>query len=290
MRLLLVLIILMPIVASGQHGKRKPKVSVARGTLFGYYGYNRSWYSKSTIGFVGPGYEFDLKGSRATDAPIPFDPAIHLNPLKTTLAQYNVRLGYYIRNHYAISLGYDKMKYVVDNGNPVLLSGSVNPGVDPVTNWSGDYNNESVTPDAEKFMFRHSGGMNYIRMEGTRSDQWFAIGSNQQFIFSTHVGVGLGAIMTENTFRFAGLTDVNTRGLSGFAGSLHGGIRLEFFKHFFVQSNISGGYMQQTHIRTRLNEPNAFARQKFGFFQFDTNLGFLLYIRPTNDCNSCPVW
>lgn len=290
MRLLLIIIALMPLIATGQHGKRKPKNSVARGTLFGYYGYNRSWYSKSTIGFVGPGYEFDLKGSKATDDPLPFDPSIHLNPMRTTLAQYNVRFGYYIRNHFAISLGYDKMKYVFDNSNPVLLSGSINPGVDPVTNWSGDYNNESVSPTEEKFMYRNAGGMNYIRLEGTRSDQWFAIGSEQQFIFSTHLGGGLGVLMSENSFRFAGSTDINTKGMSGYGLSLHGGMRFEFFKHFFIQSNISGGFMHQTHVRTRLNEPNAYAHQKFGFFQFDTNLGFLLYIRPTNDCNSCPVW
>ncbi|MFN5148107.1 MAG: hypothetical protein ACK46O_12540 [Flavobacteriia bacterium] len=290
MRILMILMAFMPLFASGQYGKRKPKTSVARGTLYGYYGYNRSWYSKSKIGFVGPGYEFDLSGSKATDSPIPFDPSIHLNPMRTTLAQYNVRLGYYIRNHFAISLGYDKMKYVFDNSNPVLLSGTVNPGVDQETNWSGNYTNASVSPDSDKFLYRNAGGMNYIRLEGTRSDQWFAIGSEQQFIFSTHIGAGLGALMTENTFRFAGMTDINTKGLSGYALSLHGGLRFEFFKHFFIQSNISGGFMHQTHVKTRLNELNAYARQKFGFFQFDTNLGFLLYIRPTNDCNSCPVW
>lgn len=290
MRTVMILIALMPLLAMGQNGKRKPKNSVARGTLFGYYGYNRSWYSKSTINFIGPGYEFDLKGSKATDAPIPFDPAIHLNPLKTTLTQYNVRVGYNVRNHFAVSVGYDKLKYVYDNEHPVLLSGTVSPGVDPVTNWNGEYTNESVSPTSDEFMYRHSGGMSYLRLEGTRSDQWFAIGSNQQFIFSTQVGGGLGAILTENSFRFAGMTDVNTKGLSGYALSLHGGLRFEFFKHVFIQTNASGGFMHQTHVRTRFNEPNAYASQKFGYFQLDANLGFLLYIRPTNDCNSCPVW
>jgi hypothetical protein len=48
--------------------------------------------------------------------------------------------------------------------------------------------------------------------------------------------------------------------------------------------------MAQTHVGTRTNDPNAFASQKFAFMQFDTNVGFLFYIRPTNNCNTCPVW
>lgn len=286
--MLYILLCCLPLAVSAQ--KKKPKISVARGTLFGYYGYNRSIYSKSTIGFAGPGYEFDLKGCKAEDSPTKFNPAVQLNPLKTTLAQYNVRVGYYIRNHYSISLGYDKMKYVFQNDSPVLLSGKINPGVDTVSDWSGEYLNQSVTTDPTQFIYQHAGGMNYIRAEFARSDNWFAAGDKQQFIFTTNFGVGIGAILTENTFRFAGRTDYNTTGLSGYAVSGHAGARFEFFRHFFIQSNLSAGFMHQTHVKTSIADQNAFAKQKFGFGQFDTNIGFLLYVRPTNDCRSCPVW
>jgi hypothetical protein len=102
--------------------------------------------------------------------------------------------------------------------------------------------------------------------------------------------LGVGGLVSDNTFLFSGKQDQKLRSFSGFAASGHVGVRLEFFKHLFIQSNFSGGIMGQSHVRTRANDPNAFADQNFGYVQFDTNLGFLLYIRPTNNCNTCPVW
>ncbi|MFM7666857.1 MAG: hypothetical protein ACKO7D_01555, partial [Bacteroidota bacterium] len=49
-------------------GKRKkPKNSMAKGTGFVYWGYNRSAYTRSTIHFEGAGYDFSLKGVKAKD-------------------------------------------------------------------------------------------------------------------------------------------------------------------------------------------------------------------------------
>ena len=99
-----------PVLA--QHKRMKKKVSYAEGTLFGYWGYNRSGYSKSNIRFVGPGYDFTLKGSVARDNPSPFDGSVYFNPNKITIPQFNARVGYYFKDHWAISFGYDHMKYI----------------------------------------------------------------------------------------------------------------------------------------------------------------------------------
>lgn len=292
MRLLITYVLLMLLIPQGiqaQSHKLKPKVSFSKGTFFGYYGYNRSWYGNSTINFTGPGYQFSMKGAAAHDDHFSLDPGQQLNPLRATAGQYNVRLGYYIKNHYSISLGYDKLKYVLQDGDQVLFSGELNPGVDSVTNWNGSYTNEPISIDQATFHYSNS-GLNYVRVELSRSDQWLAAGSQQQIVLSTLVGLGVGGLVSDNTFLFTGKQDQKLRSFSGFAASAHIGVRLEFFKHLFIQSNFSGGIMGQSHVRTRANDPNAFANQNFGYVQFDTNLGFLLYIRPTNNCNTCPVW
>jgi len=283
------LLVVMPSCIYGQSHKRKPKVSFSKGTFYGYYGYNRSWYSNSTINFTGPGYQFSMKGAKAHDAPFSLDPGQQLNPLRATAGQYNVRIGYYFKNHYSISFGYDKLKYVLQDGDQVLLTGQLNPGVDSVTNLNGQYTNEPFQINQATFNYSNS-GLNYVRAELSRSDQWLAAGSEQQIVLSTIVGLGFGGLVSDNTFLFAGKQDEKLRSFSGFAASGHFGVRLEFFKHLFIQSNFSGGIMGQSHVRTRANDPNAFADQKFGYTQFDTNIGFLLYIRPTNNCNTCPVW
>jgi len=280
----------LPVLSVAQRGKGKPKVSYARGTMFGSWGYNRSWYSKSTINFIGPGYDFSLAGSKATDQPTPFSFGSYFNPKLLTVPQYNLRLGYYIRNHYALSLGYNHMKYVFADQNQVLLSGDINAGIDTVTDWSGSYNNESITTDRNKFHYENANGLNYVHLQLSRTDALYKGGKNDLFVLSLNAGIGLGALASYNDFKFAGKEDLATFSLSGFGVSAHAGLRLEFFRHFFIQSELSGGYMHQAHVRNRLNEPNAYAKQKFGYASFSNAIGFLLYIRPTNDCNSCPNW
>jgi hypothetical protein len=282
-------VIFYPATAYLQSSGRNPKVSFSKGTIYGYYGYNRSWYSNSTIHYTGPGYQFSFKGAAAVDNPFPLDPGQQLNPLKATAGQYNVRLGYYIKDHWAISLGYDKLKYFLRDSDQVLLNGQIDPGIDLVTNWNGSYINKPIELYHSNFHYSNS-GLNYLRLELSRADQWLAAGSHQEIIFSTILGIGFGGLVSDNSFLFAGIEEPKLRSFSGFAASGHLGVRLEFFKHIFIQSNLSGGLMEQTNVRTKGTEPNSFAHQRFGYLQFDTNLGFLLYIRPVKGCDTCPKW
>jgi hypothetical protein len=288
-KIYLMLSLLIPFGVHCQIHKGKPKASFSKGTFFAYYGCNRSWYANSTINFTGPKYQFSIKDVAGSDAPLPFDPGQQLNPLKATAGQYNIRFGYYLKNHYSLSFGYDKLKYKVEDGDQILLTGNLNEATNSFTNVKGSYMNEPVLIDDKKFIYSNS-GLNYVRIEFTRADQWLAAGSRQQIILSSLAGIGAGALISDNSFLFAGKQEQKIRSLSGFAVSVHLGVRLEFFKHVFIQSNFSGGWMGQSHVRTRANDPSAFANQNLGYLQFDTNVGFLLYIRPTNNCNTCPVW
>ncbi len=288
----LIIILFIPIGLLAQKSKGKPKISNGQGTLFAYWGNNRSAYTKSTIHFVGEGYDFTLKGCRATDIKTPFSPSIYFNPAKLTLPQYNVRVGYYIRKGYAIAVGFDHMKYAFTDKNEVLLSGTINPGIDTtVNNWNGSYSSFPIVTDRNVFNYDQIKGLNYLKIEFIKTDRWYEAGKNNWFVASTNLGLGLGGILSTTNFTFAGKTNTTSSSyMSGFAFSAQAGIRLEFFKHLFIQSTFSGGFMQQIHVPTRNNEPNASAKQKFGYTSFDNALGFLLYIRPTNDCNSCPHW
>jgi len=288
MKYLIVLLLLLPIAAQAQYKSKKPKRSDGQGTLYGYWGYNRSAYTRNDIRFVGPGYDFTLQGSQAHDNPSPFSPKVYFNPSKITVPQFNARVGYYFKTHWAVSIGYDHMKYIFADGNEVLLSGTINPGVDPVTFWSGTYNNEPVTTNRDNFHYENSNGLNYLRLGLERTDNLYKVG--EWLMISSHVGVGVGGLLSYNDFIFAGREDRVTISMSGYGLSAHAALRFEFFKHFFVQPNFSGGFMHQVNVRTRANDPNSFARHAYGFGMFDTSVGFLLYIRPTNDCQSCPIW
>ena len=70
-RLILFFLILIPLFSFGQK-RMKKKVTHDKGTIFGYWGYNRDVYTNSNMNFVGPGYDFTLAGVEAKDNPEEF--------------------------------------------------------------------------------------------------------------------------------------------------------------------------------------------------------------------------
>lgn len=285
---LLILLFSLPIMANAQHKRMKKKVSVSSGTLFGYYGYNQSGYTRSNIRFSGPSYDFTLSDAVGHDQPLENGITTYFNPAKMTLPQYNLRLGYYFRNNWAVSLGYDHLKYVFADHNAVFLSGSIGAGVD--TAWQGTFNAEPITTDPNHFGYDNSDGMNYLRIELTRSDQLFTVGDLDWFGITSNVGGSVGTLLTSNRYKFAQKEDLQTMSMSGYGVSLHFGARFEFFRHFFIQPNFSAGFMHQVNVDTRPNDPSSFARHAFGYIEGNIVAGFLLYVRSKNGCDSCPVW
>jgi hypothetical protein len=222
--LLYILMFCFPLIGSGQTWKRKPKNSMGRGTLFISWGYNGTGYTKSELGLEGPGYDFSLAGAKAQDDDLAFVPSNNYG------AQFNARIGYNIRNYFALSAGWDRTHYLFNDQNNVLLSGTINPGVDVSGNWNGDYTNTSVVTDNE--VFNYANTLNFFTLEAMRTDQWFRVGEN--FGFTTNFGVGLGAIMTRNDYLFSGQQDIGSSSLSGYVVNAQAGLRFEFFRHLFL--------------------------------------------------------
>jgi hypothetical protein len=163
--LFMLLILLSPLV-NGQV-KHKKKHSTAAGSLFFYWGYNRSYYTQSNIRFVGSDYDFKLKNVTASDRPDAFSFDVYFNPATITVPQYNARLGYYFKDKWAISFGVDHFKYVMNDNNEALLDGFIGTGVD--TNWAGNYNDEPVITNRDLFHYENTNGCNFLRFELTRS-------------------------------------------------------------------------------------------------------------------------
>lgn len=286
-KLVVLLLIFLPFVSEGQK-RMKKKDSYAQGTLFGYWGYNRSGYTKSNMRFVGPGYDFTLANAVAYDNPEKFDASVYFNVNKITIPQFNARIGYYFKDHWAISFGYDHMKYIFKHNNNVLLSGQIDPGVD--TNWVGTYNGEPIITERSQFHYENSDGLNYLRFELTRTDQWLKFGKKDWFAVSTNVGVATGGLLSFNDFTFGQQKDVRKISLSGYGLSAHIGARFEFFRHVFIESKMAGGFHHQVKVKNRHDDPSAYTRQAYGYAAWETVVGFLLYIRTKNECDSCPTW
>lgn len=286
----LVLLMSISFSADAQHRRMKKKESDSRGTLWGYWGYNRTRYTNSDIRFVGPGYDFTMADSKAHDEQAILSSNNYLRLSNLTVPQFNIRMGYYFRDNWSISLGYDHFKYIFADNNEVFLSGQIDPGVDEVSNWSGTYDAEPIVTDRKLFHYENSDGMNFIRLELTRTDTWVRLGNKDQFKISTNLGWSVGSILSFNDLRFAGIDSRRTISMSGVGTALHISPRFEFFRHIFIQPTLSGGLIRQGRVKTRPNNASSYVQQSFAYGEFNTVVGFFAYLRPKNGCDSCPVW
>ncbi len=282
MRFIFLIAIFIPVIGYSQSwGSRKSKISTSSGTLFINYGFNRSFFAKSKIQFIGTGYNFNLSGVQGKD---------RTNIEGTNiLSQFNARVGYNFDDAYAVSLGVDHMKYSILNNQTTLLNGKINSGVDPVTGLNGTYANEAFAVDTSKFNYLNH-GLNFINLKLSRLDRVFWVGRNNEFTLTSDFAIEAGAIVSSTDFSFAGNKDTKTNSFSGLGIAAYAGLRFEFFRHFFIQTGFSGGFIRQMRTRTFEFDPNSYGSQNLGYAQFETTVGFLFYIRPKNDCNSCPSW
>ena len=95
------------------------------GQVYVTWGYNRAYYGKSDIHFVGEHYDFTLHQARAEDMPEPFDPDVYCNISQFTVPQFNFRAGYYFSDNTAISFGWDHMKYRLIQTQLLSISGTI---------------------------------------------------------------------------------------------------------------------------------------------------------------------
>ena len=97
-----------------------------KGSVFGGWGWNRSTYTQSDISFRGDDYNFTLHNVEAKDRQTPFDAKTYFGLKTVTIPQTNIKLGYFINDHVAVTVGVDHMKYVMVQNQTVAFSGTIN--------------------------------------------------------------------------------------------------------------------------------------------------------------------
>jgi len=155
-----------------------------KGKFYIYWGYNRGWFSKSTLHFRGEHYEFSLKDVVAKDRQTPFTFSNYFNPAFFTQPQYNVRLGYFLNHRYSISIGTDHMKYVMTNHQSVLINGFVE---NSETIYDGSYQDEQISLHHDFLQFEHTDGLNYGNIDGRIHHRLFAV-KNFELQFMEGIG------------------------------------------------------------------------------------------------------
>ena len=248
-----------------------------KGSIYFYWGWNRTSYAESDIRFHGSNYDFTIHDVKAHDRPkgVHID---YINPTRITIPQTNFRLGYFFSDKYNISLGLDHMKYVMTQNQTVNISGKIEvPGFE--YHETTDANTKQLTDDF--LMFEHTDGLNYINVELTRLDDLtpylFSSLNTDDFQINVLNGIGLGMLYPRTNTTLMNKERYDEFHVAGYGASLKTGLNFTFFKHFFIQSEIKEGYINMPDIRTSIN-PTDRASQHFFFFQRNITLGGIFRI------------
>ena len=246
-----------------------------KGKFYIFWGGNRESYTKSDIHFKGADYDFTIYNIEAHDKPKGFH-IDYFNPARMTIPQTNIRVGYFISDHYNISIGLDHMKYVMYNDRRVDYSGYY-PN-------AGSYNenpaNGQLTLDEDFLLFEHTDGLNYINTEIARVDDIssiFKIRNTDKFQINLTEGIGGGFLYPKTNTTLLGKERHDDFNVAGFGLAAKVGLNFTFFKYFFIQTELKGGYIEMNNIRTTKDSADS-AQQNFWFLQRILTIGGIFRI------------
>lgn len=240
-----------------------------KGKFFISWGGNRESFSKSDIRFKGDNYDITIHDATAKDRPKGWH-IDYINPTKITIPQTNVKLGYYISNNYVISFGVDHMKYVMQRNESRRVEGYIDlPTGEAGSVYNGQYNNDLFMVSEDFLKFEHTNGLNYGYFEFARVDDLssiFKIQNTDKVQINFTEGVGAGFLYPKTNTTLLQKDRYDEFHLAGFGLSINAGINVTFFKHFFIETDLKGGYINMPDIRTTSNTSES-ASQHFFYLQ-----------------------
>ena len=277
MKRLLLFLLLLPFAQNLSAQESDPPADKGyKGQFYAFWGWNRAWYTDSDIRFKGNGYDFTLDNVDAKDRQTPFalDPYFH--PGRITIPQTNFRLGYFFKENWNISFGVDHMKYVMVQNQTARITGNIN---NTGSLYDGIYSNDLIVLKDDFLTFEHTDGLNYVNFELRRFDNLLSLAKYNLGKIDINIteGFGVGGMYPRSNTRLLNRARYDQFHIAGFGMAANVGLNICFWKYFFLQSELKGGYINMPDIRTT-NSTEDKASQHFFFaqtnFLFGANFKF----------------
>lgn len=237
-----------------------------KGDFFGGWGWNRSSYTTSDIQFHGEDYNFTLYNVQAKDRQTQFEAKTYFGLKTMTIPQTNMKLGYFVRDNIAVTVGFDHMKYVMVQNQSVAFQGFI----DDVT-YMNMVDNGLVKLTPEFLTFEHTDGLNYLLSE---IEFYQGIFSGSFIDVSAYGGLGAGALMPKSNVKLMNYPRNDEFHFAGFGINTKCGAEVLLGNHFYVRGEAKYGYINMPDIVTRAQSISDRASQQFGFAAINFMLGF----------------
>ena len=193
-----------------------------KGKFFISWGGNRESFSESDVTFRGDDYHFTLYDVVAHDKPKGYH-VDYVNPVNMTIPQTNFRMGYFINDHYSISLGLDHMKYVIYQDRAVNINGYYpNPG-----SYGELLPNGQVLLTEDFLTYEHTDGLNYVNTDFSRHDDFsslFKIKNTDKIQVNLTEGISAGVLYPKTNTKLLGKERHDDFHVSGYGVSLKAGL------------------------------------------------------------------
>lgn len=241
---------------------------VRKGSMFVFWGWNRAAFSKSDIHFKGADYDFQLENVVAHDRQTDFSFYDYFHPLRVTIPQTNVRIGYFVTDDIAVVAGLDHMKYVMDQDQTVNFKGHIgNP-----TYAAKVINGKINLSDAEFLQFEHTDGLNYIHV-GAEKYKHLYDAKNIDIEYA--LGGGVGVLFPKSNVTLMQFPRSDRFHLAGMGADVRANINFIFWKHLLARVEAKYGYINMWDIKTTLNDQPDKAMQDFVFAQLNFGIGYV---------------
>ena len=276
-------LILLSVVFQPALAQRKSKLNTnGQGTLFAQVGYNRSAYSNSNVALNGNNYDLVLNNTIIKDN---LEGKGMGSFLSSSSPQISIKLGYFIKPKWALTLGFDRYNTFFENNQTVGLEGTFAP--EGHSNFSGAVN-EDILLTRDQFNIEQSGGINFFSIGVQRNDQHFK-SRKAEFAFHTLYGIQVGPLLTQVDYTYDGFTAPGVSSLSGIGAAANIGIRLQFMQYIYLQLELEGGILNQNNIKLSSNGSTT-GKQVVGFISPSVHLGFNILAGSKDKCGTCPQW
>lgn len=168
------------------------------------------------------------------------------------------------------------MKYVMTTNENRTVNGFIDlPAEEVGSIYNGVFDNETLFISEDFLLFEHTNGLNYVYVEFGRFDDVssiFNIKNTDVFQLNITEGFGAGVLYPKTNTTLLGKERYDEFHVAGYGLSLNVGLNLTFFKHFYIQLDAKGGFIDMPDIRTTSNS-NEYAQQHFFFLQRIVSFG-----------------
>ena len=236
--------------------------------LFLGWGWNRASFTNSDIHFTGDGYDFTLLDVKAKDRQTAFKAETYFGLKTMTIPQTNLRAGYFLNDHIAITGGVDHMKYVMTQNQTVAFEGEIGD-----TSYNSIITGNQIVLTENFLRFEHTDGLNYINAE---LEYHQGIFSSKPFLLNAYGGAGLGALLPKSNVTLMQYPRNDEFHLAGYGLSAKFGMEFIFWRHFFLRFEYKTGFINMPDIVTRKASIDDRASQHFFFAQRNGMFGFTL--------------